>query len=199
MGKWNASAADLLRGTRVQLERLRADHIPELERVFDPEIFKFYPRSYSSASEFASELLPGGTLSDQVIPYAVRELSSGRLVGQSEYMAANEQHRRVEIGGTWYGKSHQGTLVNPECKWLMMKQAFEDWDALRVEFKTDSLNLRSQAALAKLGAVREGILRNHMLCSDGRRRHSVYFSVIAEEWSSIRSQLDQRLSAGSSV
>jgi RimJ/RimL family protein N-acetyltransferase len=102
-------------------------------------------------------------------------------------------NRRLEIGWTWYARAFQRTGVNTESKYLLLKHAFETLGAVRVEFKTDSLNARSRAALLRIGATEEGTLRNHMITWSGRLRHSVYYSVIAEEWPDVRRRLEEKL------
>ena len=125
--------------------------------------------------------------------WAVRSLDEGRLVGSTRYMVLEPRHRRVEIGHTWYHPSVWGGRVNPACKYLLMGYGFEELDLIRMELKTDARNTRSQAAIAKLGATREGVLRHHYILADGYRRDSVYFSVLAAEWPQVRAGLEARL------
>jgi len=119
----------------------------------------------------------------------------GVLVGSTRYLAIEPLQRRLEIGATWYAPAVWGTTVNPACKLMLMRHAFETLGFNRVEFKTDILNTRSQAAIAKLGAQREGVFRAHMVRADGSLRDSVYFSVIASEWPAVRDRLEARLKA----
>ena len=95
----------------------------------------------------------------------------------------------MEIGATWIGKQWQRTRVNTEAKYLMLRHAFETLDCLRIEFKTDSLNERSRTALARIGAVEEGVFRNHVITADGRIRHSVFFSITREDWPLVKAKL----------
>ena len=99
----------------------------------------------------------------------------------------------MEIGWTWLAKPWQRTAANTEAKYLMLRHAFETWGAMRVELKTDSLNARSRAAILRIGAKEEGTLRNHMMTSTGRIRHTVYFSVVDSEWPGVKSRLEQML------
>jgi RimJ/RimL family protein N-acetyltransferase len=101
--------------------------------------------------------------------------------------------RSLEIGGTWYGLDYQGTAVNPECKYLLLKHAFESLGCIRVQLKTDARNPRSQRAIEKLGAVREGTLRSHMITSDGYVRDSVFYSILDREWYQVKAKLERRL------
>jgi RimJ/RimL family protein N-acetyltransferase len=127
------------------------------------------------------------------VPFATVDRASGRVIGSTRFLSIDAHHRRLEIGYTWIAPAWQRTAANTEAKLLMLRHAFDTLGALRVEFKTDSLNERSRAALAAIGATEEGTLRNHMVTDSGRRRHSVYFSVIQEEWPSVRQLLEARL------
>jgi N-acetyltransferase len=125
--------------------------------------------------------------------WAVRKLADGALVGSTRYLAIEPAHRRLEIGHTWYAPAVWGGPVNPACKLALMTHAFETLGFNRVELKTDNRNLRSQAAIAKLGATREGVFRAHMIRRDGTLRDSVYFSVVRDEWPAVRDRLTGRL------
>jgi RimJ/RimL family protein N-acetyltransferase len=125
--------------------------------------------------------------------WAVQTAHDGAVVGSTRFLSIEPAHRRVEIGHTWYAPSVWATKVNPACKFALLCYAFETLDLNRVEFKTDARNLRSQAAIAKLGATREGVFRAHMVRADGSLRDSVYFAVIREEWPAVRDRLSARL------
>jgi RimJ/RimL family protein N-acetyltransferase len=127
------------------------------------------------------------------IPFAVQRLSDGQLLGSTSYLDINPRHKRLEIGATWYHPSVWGTVVNPECKLLLLNHAFEVLGVNRVALVTDARNHRSQAAIAKLGAAREGVLRSHMITQGGRARDSVLFSIIASEWPQVQAGLMARL------
>ena len=103
------------------------------------------------------------------------------------------QHRGLEIGGTWYGLDYQRTAVNTECKSLLLGHAFEELGCIRVQFKTDILNERSQRAIERIGAMREGVLRNHVIRADGSYRDSVYYSIIDTDWPAVKAHLEQLL------
>ncbi len=135
-----------------------------------------------------------GMLADQVKGNAISHavIADGKVIGHSAYLAITPQFDRVEIGSTWYAKEHRGTMVNPECKLLLLGHSFA-CGAERVELKTHHKNLRSQNAMAKLGAVREGTLRHHAKCWDGSYRDTVFFSVLREEWPGIKAGLEARL------
>ena len=127
------------------------------------------------------------------VPFAVVEIRQGRAVGSSRYLGIRPPHRGLEIGYSWLGRDYQGGVYNTEAKLLMLRYALETLDALRVEFKTDARNIRSQRALQGIGATLEGTLRSHMVVQDGFVRDSVYFSVTAEDWPRVREHLQQRL------
>jgi RimJ/RimL family protein N-acetyltransferase len=129
------------------------------------------------------------------IPFAVRRLSDGAWVGSTSFLDPVPKHKRVEIGNTWYRPDAWGTAVNPACKLLLMTHAFETLGMNRVQYCTDRLNERSQAAIAKLGATREGLLRAHMVTHTGRIRDTVVFSITRTEWPAVKERLLAR-SAG---
>ena len=128
------------------------------------------------------------------LSYAVIRRSDGAVVGATGYYEISSVHSRVEIGGTYYRPDARGGPVNPEAKRLLIAHAF-DCGAIRVEFVTDAINARSRAALTKLGAVEEGVLRRHKTTWTGRVRDTVMFSILAEDWPAVRAGLDQRLAA----
>lgn len=127
------------------------------------------------------------------LPFAVIHLASGRVAGATRYLNISAEHRGLEIGGTWYGLDFQRTVVNTECKYLLLKHAFEVLHAIRVQFKTDLINDRSQRAIERIGARKEGVLRNHMILSDGRVRDSVFYSILDTEWVEVSKNLQQML------
>jgi RimJ/RimL family protein N-acetyltransferase len=129
------------------------------------------------------------------LPFATVLRESGRVIGSTRFGSASPAHRRIEIGWTWLAAEWQRTGANTEAKYLMLRCAFERWDCLRVEFKTNVLNAPSRAAICRIGAREEGILRRHMVNEDGSRRDSVYFSVIAEEWPEVKRRLEGMLAA----
>lgn len=128
------------------------------------------------------------------ISFAVYDLRQDQYAGHTSYLNIVPEQDRVEIGWTWYGKAFQGTHVNPACKRILIGHAF-DAGALRVELKTGTENTRSQRAMAKMGATREGVLRSHTRTWRGTRRDTVYFSILADEWPDVRDGLDARLEA----
>jgi len=115
--------------------------------------------------------------------------NNGDIIGSTRYYNVQPEHRRLEIGYTWYAKKYQRTGVNTECKYLMLKYAFEDLNCIAVQFLTNWHNLRSRAAIVRLGAKQDGVLRNHRLNADGSCRDTVVFSIIEQEWQSVKKSL----------
>jgi RimJ/RimL family protein N-acetyltransferase len=130
------------------------------------------------------------------LAFAIVSLASGRAVGSTRFLDIRREHRGLEIGWTWLSPAVQRTAVNTECKRLLLAHAFETLGALRVQLKTDARNERSQRAIERLGAVREGVLRSHQVVRDGFVRDTVMYSVIAAEWPAVRARLDGSLARG---
>ncbi len=186
-----------LKGRVVRLEPLTEAHIPDLAKAGLEEKIWHYMRygqveTIEQLSQWVRELLllqAAGT----DLPFAVIYSATGRAVGSTRYLDIDHENRSVEIGGTWYGLDYQGTLVNTECKYLLLMHAFEVLGCVRVWFKTDRRNLRSQRAIERLGAVKEGMLRNHMILPDGTLRDSVMYSILPQEWPQVKRMLEARL------
>jgi RimJ/RimL family protein N-acetyltransferase len=132
-------------------------------------------------------------LAPEFVAWATVDAATGRAVGSTRFGDIAPEHGRVEIGWTWIAPSHQRTAVNTEAKLLQLTYAFEELGATRVALKTDGRNLRSQAAIERLGAVREGVLRRHIRMPDGFMRDTVYYSILADEWPSVKARLEARL------
>lgn len=186
-----------LTGQVVRLEMLSARHVSDLtEAGQDANIWKYMVygtiQNLSQMAELVEELLrrqENGT----DLPFAVIHLTTNRAIGMTRFMDIRPQDHALEIGGTWYAPSYQHTAVNTESKLLLLVHAFEVLGCIRVQFKTDSRNIRSQEALDRIGAVREGVLRNHMILHDGYIRDSVYYSIIASEWPGVKEHLIRKL------
>jgi RimJ/RimL family protein N-acetyltransferase len=133
------------------------------------------------------------------LPFSVVHRPSGRLVGATRLLNISQTNRSVEIGGTWYGIAFQRTVVNTEAKFLLLQYAFEDLDCVRVQLKTDLHNVRSQRAIERLGAVHEGVLRNHMILPDGSLRSSVIYSILPDEWPPIKTRLSELINSGDNI
>jgi N-acetyltransferase len=131
---------------------------------------------------------------DEGYAFAVSLKKTKRVIGSTSYFLIVSKHKRAEIGFTWYTRDVWGTVVNPECKYLLLKHAFEDWHAVRIQLGTDINNLHSQRAIQKLGAQYEGTLRNHGIRPDGSLRDSKLYSIISSEWPDVKSRLLMRIS-----
>ncbi|MEM1111321.1 MAG: GNAT family protein [Pseudomonadota bacterium] len=130
------------------------------------------------------------------LAFAIVETGKNKVAGSTRYLNHRPEHCSVEIGWTWLGPDWQRTMVNTEAKLLLLEHAFERLGCVRVEFKTDARNLRSQRSLERIGATREGVLRQHMIVQDDVLRDSVYFSVLDKEWPDVRERLALLLDRG---
>lgn len=186
-----------LSGRWVTLEPLAEEHREGLRAASDDDrVWQFLPAGgRGPAFDPAFDDALAQRAAGKRLPYAVRLRSSGELVGATGYIEPNALHKRVEIGWTWYRPDVWAGPVNPECKLLLMAHAFEVLGLNRVQLVTDLRNARSQAAIAKLGATREGVLRCHAITRGGRVRDTVVFGIVAGEWPQVKEQLRARLTA----
>lgn len=188
-----------LLGQVVRLEPLALSRVPELTVAGrDESIWRHmvYGNIQTEAEmrELVQDLLRRQERGTD-LPFAVIHRPTGMAIGMTRYMDIRPQDCGLEIGGTWYAPNYQRTAVNTECKYLLLRQAFEVYGCIRVQFKTDLRNVRSQEALERIGAVREGVLRSQMILSDGYVRDSVYYSILAAEWPRVRQNLEEKLAA----
>jgi RimJ/RimL family protein N-acetyltransferase len=182
-----------LRGSVVALEPMRMDHVDALTRVgLDPELWRWIPSSVSSAEEMRGYVATA--LDEQrrgvSLPFVIIARGTEQVVGSTRYGNIDLANRRLEIGWTWVTPAHQRTAVNTEAKLLLLTHAFERLQVNRVELKTDALNLKSRAAITRLGAIEEGTLRKHLVTNTGRIRDTVYFSIIDTEWPAVKRRLE---------
>ena len=185
----------ILAGRHIALEPLEQRHRAELvEAASDPTIWTYMPVDGSKGFAARFDWFTGEMAKGTQVTYVVRRLADGAVAGSSSYLAIAPEHAKVEIGWTWYVAAARATAVNPEAKYLLLGNAFAA-NYNRVEFKTDSRNARSRAALLKLGAKEEGILRAHMWMPQGYFRDSVYFSILAAEWPQVKSGLERRVAS----
>lgn len=185
-----------LEGRHVRLEPLSRAHRDALVAVgLDEELWRWIPDPVRTPQQMAAYLEIA--LADQArgvsLPFAIVEKKSGQVIGSTRYANIERAHRRVEIGWTWVARQWQRTAVNTECKYLLLRHAFETLGSMRVELKTDSLNEKSRNAILRIGAKQEGVFRNHMITASGRIRHSIYFSIIDSEWPEVKSRLEEKL------
>ena len=185
-----------LEGEFVRLEPMRLEHATALAAVgLRHDIFRYFPVAVDTTEQMEAYVrhCVAGTEAGTFVTWATVLRDTDRPVGSTGYLNIDRQNRKLEIGGTWVAPEWQRTAVNTEAKYLQLRHAFETLGCNRVEFKTDSLNAKSRAALARIGAVEEGTMRSHMVMPDGRLRHSVYFSVIASEWPGVKARLEEML------
>ncbi len=184
-------------GNYVRLEPMTEAHVPGLAQIGAGQTFwgfmvygdvntendmRNWVRDLLSRAERATDL-----------PFVAIHLASGRVAGATRYLNIMPKDRGLEIGGTWYGNEFQRSPVNTECKYLLLKHAFEILGCIRVQLKTDLRNERSQKAIERIGAKKEGVLRNHMILLDGRYRHSVFYSILDTEWPEVKQKLEEMM------
>ncbi|MBB5390973.1 MULTISPECIES: GNAT family N-acetyltransferase [unclassified Herbaspirillum] len=185
-----------LKGHFANVEPLSLEHHDALiAAVSDGKLWKLWYTSVPKPENMRAEIERRLLLQQQgsMLPFVIRRNDTGALCGMTTYMNADAANRRVEIGSTWYAASAQRTGINTECKLMMLTHAFEDMHCIAVEFRTHWMNQQSRAAIARLGAKQDGILRNHMRMPDGSLRDTVVFSIIESEWPSVRRHLQYKL------
>lgn len=186
-----------LTGRLARLEPLRMEHAAELyEASRDPDIWSYLPVQAPASLADMEQLLASALQlqkEGECLPFTIIDLARDRAVGQTRYLSIAYKDYGLEIGWTWLAPVVQRTGINTECKYLLLSHAFEELGAIRVQLKTHHLNLKSQRAIERLGASKEGILRNHMIMPDGSYRHSVYYSIIASEWPQVKAGLETKM------
>ena len=185
-----------LTGDRVTLEPLAHEHADDLRAaVADGDLWRTWYSSIPAPAQVDAEI--DRRLAEheagRMVPFAVRDRPTGRVVGSTTFLAVDVANRRVEIGATFLAKSAQRSGINTESKLLMLSHAFETWQCIAVEFRTHWHNVQSRTAIAGLGAKQDGVLRNHQIGRDGTLRDTVVFSITASEWPTVRLSLAERL------
>lgn len=186
----------ILENEFVRLEPLKVGHLDALyEAGSDETIWKLNPEPVETreAMEKYIETALEENARGISLPFVTIERQTNRVAGSTRFGNIDIKNLRAEIGWTWINPRWQRTFVNTAAKLLMLTHAFETWRCIRVEFKTDVLNENSRAAILRLGARQEGILRQHMICRSGRLRDSVYFSILDNEWQSVKASLLRKL------
>ncbi len=178
-----------LENQRALIRNMKQSDYGELKKIaFDPDIWKQYP--YKMQGEYDLQDMFNRQFADYKnrsrIPFIIIDKPSGQTAGCTTYMNIAMEDKRLEIGSTWLAKAYQGTGLNKYCKHLLLEYAFNEMDIIRVEFKTDALNQASRKALLRIGATQEGIFRSHMQVYNGRRRDTVYFSILKDEWKNVK-------------
>jgi N-acetyltransferase len=185
-----------LKGEHVELVPLSIEHVGQLSEFgLAEDLWRLTVNQITSEAEMKAYVQSALDDRDRgtAIPFATKLKDSDKIVGSTRFGNIDSANRRAEIGWTWIGPEWQRSFVNTEAKLLMLTHAFEVWQCIRVELKTDALNERSRNAILRLGAKEEGIFRNHMITDSGRFRNSVYFSIIDTEWSGVKAGLIEKL------
>ncbi len=188
----------VLQGQIVRLEPLSDEHLEGLADVaFEPSIWQWTlarPTDRAGLRTWLETALTNAAAGTEQ-PFATIDQVTGQPIGSTRFLSIVPEHRRLEIGWTWLGRAWQRTGANREAKLILLRHAFDQLGANRVEFKTDSRNEPSRTALLGIGATFEGIFRNHMVMPDGPLRHSAYYSVISDEWPGVRARLEASLAS----
>ncbi|MEM9884637.1 MAG: GNAT family protein [Bacteroidota bacterium] len=183
-------------GEKVSLEPLEKVHKTTLVgAASDGALWKLWMTSVPSSDTIDAYLKKAlGDYEDgTALPFVVKLKTTNEIIGSTRYCNVEMAHKRLEIGYTWYAKSHQRTGVNTECKYLLLRHAFEQLQCIAVEFRTHWYNTASRNAIARLGAKQDGVLRNHRLDAEGNIRDTVVFSIIQEEWGTVKKHLEYQM------
>jgi len=186
----------VLENRLVRLEPLALSHLAELRAaVAEGELWRTWYTRIPSPEEMPDEirLRLARHAAGEIAPWAVVDRRRSVAVGMTTYLHLDPGNRRLEIGSTWLGKAAQGTGVNPAAKLLLLERAFEELGCIAVEFRTHWHNHQSRQAIARLGAKQDGVLRNHVVWTDGTLRDTVVFSIIDSEWPTVRTALTHRI------
>lgn len=179
-------------GQCAAVEPLNSDHRADLEEAAaDGDLHRLWYTAVPSPENVEAEINRRLDLQQQgsMLPFAILDATSGKAVGMTTYMNIDAANRRLEIGSTWYRRSAQRTGINTECKYLLLRHAFEKLDCIAVEFRTHAINRQSRNAIERIGAKQDGILRSHMILANGTIRDTVVYSILGSEWPTVRANL----------
>lgn len=185
-----------LAGKLVELVPLQQDHAAQLlQAAADGQLWNLKVTTVPGAQAVDSWIAAAlqGQQAGTVMPFVIHRRDTGEIVGSTRFWKIDRANRKLEIGHTWLGESVQRTGINTEAKYLLLTHAFEVMGVVRVQFATDELNEKSRAAILRIGARQEGILRNERIMPDGRKRNSVRFSIIDTEWAEVKAMLERKL------
>jgi RimJ/RimL family protein N-acetyltransferase len=184
-----------LQGEIVKLIPISMDHLEALWDAAKPdEIWTYMATKVRSKKEMEDMIIASLKARENGTEYTFTVVNNeNRVIGSTRFLDILPQHNSAEIGSTWYHPDVWRTKVNTECKFLLLNHAFEVWNLTRVQLKTDSRNIRSQYAIARIGAVKEGVLRKDRIISDGHVRDTVFFSILCDEWKEVSTQLNIKL------
>ena len=185
-----------LKGRYATLEPLGRGHEAAVKAAAaDGELWRLWYTSVPSPEKTSAWLETALAMRENLgaMPFVIRDSATGDIVGSTRYFNVDAAHRRLEIGHTWHAKRAQRTGINTECKLMLLTHAFEVLNCIAVEFRTHFFNFQSRAAIERLGAKQDGILRNHQIMPDGTLRDTVVFSIIDGEWPTVKRHLDHCL------
>ncbi|WP_412024107.1 GNAT family N-acetyltransferase [Burkholderia cepacia] len=185
-----------LTGERIELRPLEAsDRQALLDAAADGQLWNLKVTAVPSAETVDAYIDTAlkGRAAGTVMPFVIVDRTSGRVIGSTRFWKIDRTHRKLEIGHTWLSELAQRTRANTEAKWLLLTYAFDTLHCVRVQFTTDELNEKSRAAILRLGAKQEGIVRHERIMPDGRKRNSVRFSIIDDEWPEVSARLAAKL------
>jgi RimJ/RimL family protein N-acetyltransferase len=186
----------VLKGSTVELHPLQAEHAAQLvQAAQDGELWNMKVTVIpgpDTADAYVGKALDGRT-AGTVMPFVIVQRETGQIVGSTRFWKIDRSNRKLEIGHTWLGQSVQRSGLNTEMKFLLLSYAFEVMNCVRVQFTTDELNEKSRAAILRIGAKQEGIVRHERIMPDGRKRNSVRFSIIDSEWPEVKAMLSQKM------
>ena len=179
-------------GKHVTVLPLSEDHLDDLkEAVADGDLHKLWYTMIPQGKDMAAEIKRRLSLQEQgsMLPFSVKNNATGKVIGMTTYMNIEANHRRLEIGSTWYGKAAQRTPLNTECKLVLLQHAFENLNCIVVEFRTHFINIQSRQAIERLGAKFDGVLRSNMIMANGTIRDTAVYSILAHEWPTVKANL----------
>lgn len=186
-----------LEGKWARLEPLTLAHAPQLfDASQDSEIWAYMPVPTPKSVDDVRAWIQDALITQErglFLPFAIIDLATNRTVGSTRYLDISAPDRHVEIGWTWLGKNYWRTPINTECKYLLLKHAFETLGCIRVSLKTDLRNERSQRAIERIGAQREGVWRRVVIMHDGYQRSSVFYSILDDEWANVKKRLEEMM------
>ncbi|WP_342442294.1 GNAT family protein [Lysinibacillus sp. FSL K6-0075] len=180
----------------VKLKPLELSDLPEiLETGRYPEIWSHMSTTIEKKEDVNNFVENALRAKDEKteFPFVIVDKQSGDIIGSTRFMDIDDKHQRLEIGYTWLTPAYWRTAINTNCKYLLLQHCFEHFHLQRVQIKTDHDNIRSQKAIERIGATKEGILRNHMIRKDGTTRHTVMYSITIEEWPQVKKHLEKLL------
>ncbi|WP_342045276.1 GNAT family N-acetyltransferase [Bacillus sp. OTU530] len=187
---------DELRGDLVRIVPMERYHVQGLyESGKERDIWTHLPRGMNTLADmqsFVEEALKRKRLGEE-FPFVILLRENNKVLGTTRFLGISRPNKSVEIGWTWLNPSVWGTNINTECKYLLLEYCFETLGIIRVQFKTDERNLRSQKAIERIGGVKEGVLRNHMIRQDGSYRNSVFYSIIEQDWATTKAKIKNYL------